>query len=286
MRGRKMMRHFAPAVLCAVVLFTALLCTACTSNSPNGNEASERSEAQETVSFAGEQVVIDPELEGSRFSDTDFTTDENTGRITCLSGNALTGVDVSSHQGEIDWAQTAQDGIDFAILRIGRRGYTEGGLSADSCFETNYSGCTQQGLQVGVYFFSQAVTPDEAEEEAEYVLSLLDGRELGLPIVFDWEMIEDEDARTQGIGYETVTACAKAFCDRVEQEGYRAAFYFNDVLGFLSYDFSVMQDYDAWYAEYSSWPAFIYRFDLWQYSSSGSVAGISGDVDMDLWFCE
>lgn len=237
-----------------------------------------------TVDIGGQTVPVDETLEQSGFSPEDFSWDEATGRVTCLSREALTGVDVSSHQGEIDWAAVSADGIDFAILRVGNRGYTQGGLSQDSSFAANYTGATENGLKVGAYFFSQAVSAEEAEAEAEYVLAALNGRSLDLPIVFDWEEITEAEARTDTVDSATVTACALAFCQRVEEAGYRSAFYFNGTLGYLQYDFSQLQHLDAWYAEYSPWPSFAYAFDLWQYSKTGSVAGISGSVDLNLWF--
>lgn len=100
----------------------------------------------------------------------------------------MAGVDVSEHQGTIDWQQVKDAGFEYAILRVAYRGMTEGGLNVDSTFEQNYQGATAAGLKVGVYFFSQAITQEEAREEAQYVLDTLDGRELDYPVVFDWEI--------------------------------------------------------------------------------------------------
>ena len=197
---------------------------------------------------------------------------------------AKTGVDVSTYQNEIDWPAVAADGIEFAILRLGYRGYTEGGLFMDQTFQANLDGALDAGLEVGVYFFSQAITPEEAEEEADYVLSVLDGQALALPIAFDWEPIHNSEARTDGLNGEMLTRCAAAFCKRVEDAGYRPAVYFNQTQGYLHYDLRQLTDYELWLAEYGAAPDFYYHFDLWQYSQSGSVAGIQGDVDLDLWF--
>lgn len=237
-----------------------------------------------TVDIGGQTVPVDETLEPSGFTAEDFSTDPETGRVACLSREAATGIDVSSHQGEIDWAAVAGDGIEFAILRIGSRGYTQGGLKQDACFEANYAGAVENGLDVGVYLFSQAVSAEEAVEEAEFVLSILDGRELQLPVVFDWEEITDEAARTDEVDGQTVTECALAFCRRIEEAGYKTAFYCNGMVGYLRYDIAQMQHLDAWYAEYGDWPSFAYAFDLWQYSRTGAVAGIAGNVDLDLWF--
>lgn len=245
----------------------------------------EPEETGPTVSVGGQTVKVDQSLEQSEFTQEDFSVDEATGRVTCLSREALTGIDVSSHQGDIDWAAVAGDGISFAMLRIGNRGYSQGGLQADTSFETNLTGARENGLLVGCYFFSQAVSVEEAQEEADFVLSVLNGRAMDLPVVFDWEHIEGvEEARSNQVDTETVTACAVAFCDRIAQAGYQTAFYCNGMLGYLHYDLSQLERYDAWYAEYASWPSFAYAFNLWQYSNTGTVAGIAGNVDLDLWF--
>ena len=126
------------------------------------------------------------------------------------------GVDVSSHQGAIDWPAVAADGVDFAIVRAGNRGYTEGALYADERFSENVDGAEAAGLATGVYFFSQAVTPDEAREEADFVLGLLAGRPLDLPVAFDHEPVSDETGRANHLAGTELAACARAFCERIE----------------------------------------------------------------------
>ena len=177
----------------------------------------------------------------------------------------------------------AADGIDFAILRLGYRGYTEGGLFMDQKFSQNLQGALEAGLDVGVYFFSQAITPEEAEAEAAYILNAVEGYEITYPIAFDWEtMAPGNNARTNGLDGETLTRCAAAFCEKIEGAGYCPAVYFNQSLGYLHYDLRDLTDYDLWLAEYDSKPDFYYHFDLWQYSHTGTVAGIEGSVDLDL----
>ncbi len=197
---------------------------------------------------------------------------------------AKTGIDVSSHQQEVDWQAVAADGIDFAMLRLGRRGYTEGGLFPDETFEKNLQGALDAGLEVGVYFFSQAVSAQEAEEEAAYVLEALDGRTLAFPVAFDWESIPGEAARTDSLDGEEMTRCAVAFCKRIADGGYRPAVYFNQTQGYLRYDLRELSEYELWLAEDGDTPDFYYHFDLWQYSQSGQVDGIQGSVDLNLAF--
>ena len=197
---------------------------------------------------------------------------------------AKTGIDVSSHQKDIDWRAVAADGIDFAIIRLGRRGYTEGGLFPDGTFAQNLQGALDAGVEVGVYFFSQAVTPQEAEEEADFVLEALSGREQTFLVAYDWENIPGDDARTDGLSGAEMTRCAAAFCKRIKAGGFRPAVYFNRTQGYLRYDLRELEEYELWLAEYGTAPDFYYHFDLWQYSQSGKVDGIEGDVDLNLAF--
>ena len=177
----------------------------------------------------------------------------------------------------------AADGIDFAIIRLGYRGYTEGGLMMDERFQANIQGALDAGLEVGVYFFSQAITPQEAEAEAAFVLNAVEDYEITYPIAFDWEPITGgQTARTDGLTGEMLTQCAAAFCAKVAEAGYEPAVYFNQDLGYLHYDLRELTDYTLWLAEYDTKPDFYYHFDLWQYTHTGTVAGIQGNVDLNL----
>ena len=196
---------------------------------------------------------------------------------------ARQGIDVSFYQGEIDWLAVAQDGVEFAIIRLGYRGYTEGGLRMDSRFEENIQGALAVGIEVVVYFFSQAITPQEAREEAQFVLQAIEGYDVSSPVVFDWEVITPgNDARTDGLDGQTLTQCALAFCQEIERAGYTPLVYFNQDLAYLTYDLSQMTQYSFWLAEYNPVPNFYYSFDLWQYTHTGTVAGIEGSVDWNL----
>lgn len=212
------------------------------------------------------------------------------GRVTYTQAGqtVLAGVDVSFYQEDIDWHQVKASGIDFAIIRVGFRGYGPSGLIAeDSCFRRNITGALEAGLQVGVYFFSQAVNVWEAREEANFVLNAIQGYDVTFPVVFDWERITNNaSARTNGLPGSTMTLCAQAFCDTVAQAGYTPVIYFNQDAGYLDYDLDLLGDYGFWLAEYRSAPTFYYHFDLWQYTSKGRVPGIEGDVDLNLCFTD
>ena len=204
----------------------------------------------------------------------------------------ILGVDVSEHQYEVDWQQAKEAGVDFAFIRIGRRGYTEGGLFNDPWFEKNFQGARENAVLVGVYFYSQAVTEQEALEEADFVLGRLEERKLDLPIVYDWEKIDNEDAdiaRTKDLDMEARTDCALAFCKRIESAGYEACVYFNRNLGYYGYDLSRLTDYRFWFALPVNppdlcWPSFYYKMDIWQYSFTEQVPGIEGETDMNMLF--
>lgn len=196
------------------------------------------------------------------------------------------GVDVSSYQGKIDWQKVKASGIDYAIIRLGYRGYTVGGINLDSSFKSNIQGALDAGLEVGVYFFSQAITDKEAVEEAEFVLSYIEEYDITYPVVFDWEPVSSNDARTYGLNTDTLCRCAGAFCDTIADAGYTPMVYFNTSMGYERYDLSMISEYDFWLAQYSDKPSFYYNYHMWQYSSKGTVDGISGTVDMNICFAE
>lgn len=199
--------------------------------------------------------------------------------------DVLRGIDVSEHQLDIDWNRVAQSGVDYAYIRVGRRGYTEGGLFEDPYFAANMAGAQAAGLKVGVYMFSQAVTVQEAIEEARFVLERIAKYNVALPVVFDWEKIHEAGARTADITMEGRTDCAVAFCETVKNAGYIPCVYFNRNLGYYGYDLSRLTDYEFWFSlPESGFPNFYYAADMWQYSFTETVPGIGVDTDMNLWF--
>ena len=196
---------------------------------------------------------------------------------------ASVGVDVSSHQQEIDWELVAANGVEFAMIRVGYRGYTEGEIQPDDYFVQNIEGARAAGLDVGVYFFSQALDEQEAIDEANYVLEQIKPYSLSYPVIFDWEDIE-ADARTDGMDSVQLTKNAIAFCDTIKQAGYRAGVYFNQRFGYEEFDLESLQDYVFWLAEYNDTPSFSFHFQIWQYCNDGRVDGIKTDVDLNLAF--
>lgn len=197
---------------------------------------------------------------------------------------SATGIDVSDLQGDIDWYAVKSDGVDFAMLRCGRRGQTEGGLYTDSRFFQNVTGATQAGLPFGVYFYSQAVNEQEAKEEAEYVLSLINGCGVRYPVVYDQENVTGAEARANGLSSEQLTKNAQTFCSTVRNAGYTPMIYGNQ------YDLSRLSvsqlECSIWYAEYDCKHPTSTFHDLimWQYSHTGTVSGVSTQVDLNILF--
>ena len=198
------------------------------------------------------------------------------------------GVDVSEHQGAIDWAALAAEDIGFAILRADYRGYgTEGRLVEDAYFGDNIRGAAENGLDIGVYFFSQAPSVEEAEEEADFLIGLLRSyapEKLALPVFFDWEKIGYDTARTDDVTDEMMTECTVAFCERVREAGYTAGVYTFRFPAYFSYDLSRISDYPLWIGAVGDTPDFYYAFDIWQYSTEGRLAGVDGNIDLDAIF--
>ncbi len=194
---------------------------------------------------------------------------------------SATGIDVSSYQKEINWENVKADGIDFAMIKVGYRGYSEGEIKDDSRFEENIDGALEAGLDVGVYFFSQATTVQEAVEEAEYVLEKVGDRELAYPIAFDMEYVAGGD-RINNLTCEEKTAIANAFCQYIVSKGYRAMIYASTDWLYDEYNIMSLTDYAVWMAHYTEKPQYPYEYSIWQYEDSGTVDGISGSVDLNI----
>ena len=197
---------------------------------------------------------------------------------------SLLGVDVSVHQDNIDWAKVKESGIDFAMVRLGYRGYGTGEAQLDENYAENIQGARDAGLDAGVYFFSQAITAEEAVEEANLVIESLDGLDVNYPVVYDWEIIYDDTARTDNISVDVLTDCCVAFCETIKNAGYTPMIYQNKRTSIFKLDLNRLNDYDFWLAEYNTKPTYYYDFDMWQYTSTGRVPGIEGDVDLNISF--
>lgn len=194
------------------------------------------------------------------------------------------GVDVSHHQGYIDWQEVKKQGIDFAFIRIGYRGYgTAGTVNLDREFDTNIKAAQDAGIDVGVYFYAQAISEAEAKEEADFVIEHLQPYQLQLPVVYDPESVLDAPARTDNVPAEQFVKNTRVFCDTVKQAGYEPMIYSNMLWEAFQFDLEALSDIPIWYADYEAKPQTPYHFTFWQYTNEGYLKGISGRVDMNIW---
>ena len=226
------------------------------------------------------RVTAPAEPEPNIYGPEDFSVVE--GYLTCTAGESVLGIDVSSHQKEVDWQQVADAGVKFAMVRLGYRGYESGAVLPDRNAGENLRGAREAGLLVGAYFYSQALSVEEALEEAEYCLEMLDGYPLDFPLVYDWEYA-GEGTRTADYNSRTLTDCTIAFCETVKQAGYEPMLYFNTHLARDGFLLEELTAYDFWLAMYDVPMNFPYRVQMWQYTQSGTVPGIDAAVDINLY---
>ena len=201
----------------------------------------------------------------------------------CLRTKSYAGVDVSAFQGDINWKKVKNSGIEFAIIRLGYRGYGKAGrLVEDDYAQKNLFEASGVGLSIGAYFFSQALTIQEVDEEIDFMLEILGDYTLEMPIVLDWE-IPTADARTANMDARTLTDIQLHFCARMTELGYKPMVYFNWHQSENLYYLSELEDYPFWLALYQDRMTYPWRVEMWQYSDSGSVPGISGPVDLNVY---
>ncbi len=214
----------------------------------------------------GEQVI-----QGARYN---FASDGS-----LVTGNGSFGIDVSKWNGTIDWTAVKNSGVSYVIIRSGYRGSSQGTLVEDPKFSANIKGATAAGLKVGIYFFTQAVDEREAVEEASMVLEQVRNYAISYPIFLD---VEASGGRADSISRETRTAVCRAFCQTIQSAGYTAGIYANKTWLETKINASELSAYKIWLAQYAAAPTYTGRYDLWQYRATGSVSGISGNVDLNL----
>ena len=202
---------------------------------------------------------------------------------------SIFGIDVSEFQGNIDWQKVKNDGVEFAMLRAGFRGYGSGVINIDGEFLNNLKEARNNNIDVGVYFYSQAISVEEAREEARVVIGWLMNYDIQYPVVFDWESTGDPIARTENIDPSVLNDCANAFCQEIANAGYTPIIYFYRDLAYLYYDLSKINSYDFWLAEYNEIPTFHYDFKMLQFTNKGRIDGIhegKDDVDLNISFID
>lgn len=236
------------------------------------------------VPLAG--MVAEAKTTDSPFYSTTFT--HNPLYDDCI---LLNGIDVSKYQGDIDWQKAKADGVEFAFIRVGYRGYgASGNFGADTYYDQNMQGAIAAGIPVGVYFFSQATTAAEAVEEANYILERIGSYQISLPLVMDFEYAS-ENGKTAGRLYDAAlsrqaaTDVCLAFCDTIKASGYSPMVYANlNMLEKHLYADQIQSKYDIWLANYTNQTSYNGIYSFWQYGSSGKVDGITGKVDCNFWY--
>ena len=261
-------------VLCVLVFILQALGT-----SPKNDTSTTQDTTETKMTETTEATLPPPEANpiglGDFYMDGDY--------LSCLSTTSVLGIDVSWWQKDIDWPKVKEAGVEFAMIRAGWRGSEQGVLAEDTYAQANYQGATDAGIKVGAYFFSQAISVEEAEEEAKYLLDIIKDWNVEMPIVFDWEYIDDT-SRTESVDARTLTDCTKAFCDVIKNAGYQPMVYFNANHSYDRIYIRELTEYPFWLARYDTVLDYPYKVDMWQYTETGSVPGISGNVDINLFF--
>ena len=272
-------------VLAAALILVLLLSLPSMADEPAPTAAPTAAPTQAPTEPPTEPEPTLPPPEANPFDRLDF---QYEGRYLKLrDGESITGIDVSSWQKVIDWEQVKASGVEFAMIRLGYRGYEQGVLSMDKYATANLDGAIAAGLDVGVYFFSQALTPQEAEEVAYYVVENLKPYQayITMPVVYDWEHVSDADARSADMrDPDILTDCTLAFLQTVEAAGYRPMVYFNRTQSWKYLNLEELTDYEFWLAAYTQRMDFPYKIKMWQYTNKGSVPGIEGNCDINIYF--
>ena len=201
-------------------------------------------------------------------------------------GNKIShlGCDLSYHNKYVNWDELAASGCEFVMLRCGYRGYSAGGLAKDEKFDQYAQEAQRVGIKLGVYFFTQALDVEEAEDEAEYVLNLIEDYDISYPVAFDTEYIDDEEARTNTteITDELRSDICRAFCEKIKEHGYYPMIYASENWMRRYMELESLREYDFWAPQYLEENDFLFDFTIWQYTDQGSIPGVKGDVDLDI----
>ncbi len=244
-----------------------------------GAMSPENEAPEETGTEPTEEPTIPPER--NPYDRLDFQYDKN-GYLSCLRQKSYPGVDVSAFQGDIDWQAVKDSGIHFAMIRLGYRGYESGKLVEDEYVQQNLKGATEAGLAIGVYFFSQALNIREVDEEIDFMLKVLGDYTLDMPIVLDWE-IPAATARTAKMDRRTLTELQRYFCQTMTEKGYTPMIYFNWHQSKHLLYLNELEDYPFWLALYQDRMTYPWKVEMWQYTCTGRVPGINGDVDINVY---
>lgn len=291
--------------ICIVMLLSVCLClSGCGSGSgSNGNSDSGNSAPKDrsTVDLSYEEVINMANRSGSPwemlaylFPDYAIYRDADNGYILepvreylkkneydwTDTSSALLGIDVSQHQGDIDWEQVKASDVKFAFIRVGYRGYVNGTIVKDERFDANIQGAIDSGIPVGVYFATKARNVREVKEEVEWIIEQIKPYEVSWPVVMDFE-IQDETDRVSNLDIDTRTEIARTACDAIKAAGYTPMIYGYAEMFIAKLDYTKLEDCSKWFAQYMNAPHYPYAFQIWQASESGEIGGINGNVDIN-----
>ncbi len=200
--------------------------------------------------------------------------------------NSYLGADISKYNGEVDFVSLKESGIDFVMLRLGARGYGSGQIMLDEKFADNITKATEAGLDIGIYFFSQAITTDEAVEEANFIMQNLSNYKITYPVAFDMEYVQNDTARIETLSREQKTSITKEFLDTVKNGGYKPMIYGTKEWLIKQIDLTKLTGYDIWLSQQEDVPDYPYQFQIWQYTLDGQVGGVNGEVDLNISFID
>lgn len=228
---------------------------------------------------------INPALAKTEYNKANYKTDDS-GRITYNVDNNVVshmGIDLSRYNSTVDFAKAKADGVEYAMIRCGYRAYGSGKLVQDTSFEKYISDALKNDVKVGVYFYTQAISKEEAVEEANYVLNMIKPYNVTYPVAIDVEAISNDTFRQQDLNKQELTDVVIAFCDTIKNAGYTPMIYCNLKYFMDNVDLTRLEDYDKWFAGYqTSAPYFPYKYSMWQYTSTGEIDGINGNVDINI----
>ena len=234
-----------------------------------------------------EWVLISPYLTKNTY---DFTNMSETANLRKYTDNgkkiSYVGADISKHNGTVNFRSMKAAGIDYVMIRLGARGYSTGQLSLDDNFVENIEAAIDEGLDIGVYFYSQAVTLEEATQEANFVAQNLAPykEHINYPVAFDMESVPNDKARIDGLSREDKTAISAAFLSGIQAAGYIPMLYGNKEWLIKNIDLAQLQNYDVWLSEDEAIPDYPYQYTMWQYTTTGVLNGITGDANLNICF--
>lgn len=234
-----------------------------------------------------EWVLISPYLAKNTY---DFTKMEDKAGLKRYMENgkktSYVGVDISKQTGTVNFAGLKAAGVDYVMIRLGGRGYSTGQISIDENFQGNIESAITEGLDIGVYFYSQAINQDEAVQEVNFVIQNLEPYRgsIKYPVAFDMEFVANDEARIDGLSREDRTAITSSFLEGVKSAGYIPMLYGDKEWLIKEVDLAKLQDYDVWLAQETDIPDYPYQYAMWQYSSSGVLNGINGDANLNICF--